>query len=38
MKWRPRNSGACDAGVSQGGNRIARDRAATMPYRNWRFS
>ena len=34
MKCRPRNSGACDGVVSQGGKRIARDSMATMPYRN----
>jgi hypothetical protein len=33
MKCRPRNSGACDGGVSQGGKMIARDNVATMPYR-----
>ena len=33
MKCRPRNSGACDGGVSQGGKRIARESVATMQYR-----
>jgi hypothetical protein len=33
IKCRPRNSGACDGGVSQGGKRIARESVATMPYR-----
>jgi hypothetical protein len=33
MKCRPRNSGACDGGVSQGGKRSARDSSATMMYR-----
>jgi len=33
MKCRPRNSGACAGGVSQGGKIMARDSVATMPYR-----
>ena len=33
MKCRPRNSGACDGGVSQGGKRSASASVATMPYR-----
>ena len=31
MKCRPRNSGAFEGGVSQGGKRSARDKNATMP-------
>ena len=33
IKCKPRNSGACDGGVSQGGKRSARDSSATMKYR-----
>lgn len=38
IKCRPRNSGACDGGVSHGGKSRARARVATMPYRICRLS